>query len=103
MKAVLRAEHRPPSELSLKVEHAWVTEALNRAHDALEQVHQTAFRVAREHWPDQWTVLEPRLMTLASWVGYDHDGRSECSTIRTDPARVLLNYIQSPRSRRSSK
>ena len=88
MEAALRAEHRPPAELSLEVEHAWVTEALNHAHDALEGVHRTALRVAREHWPEQWTRLEPRLVTLASWVGYDQDGRTDMTWTRTIAARL---------------
>src|SRR5271156_6301368 len=76
-------EHRPPDQLSLEVEHAWVTEALNHAHDAVESAHRTALRVAREHWPEQWTKLEPRLVTLASWVGYDQDGRTDITWTRT--------------------
>jgi len=87
--AALHAEHRPPVELSLEVEHSWVTEALSQAHDALEGVHRTALRVAREHWPDQWTNLEPRLITLASWVGYDQDGRTDLTWTRTITARLV--------------
>ncbi len=87
--AALHAEHRPPVELSLEVEHSWVTEALSQAHDALEGVHRTALRVAREHWPDQWTSLEPRLITLASWVGYDQDGRTDLTWTRTITARLV--------------
>ena len=88
MEAAMRVEHRPPAELTLEVEHAWVTEALNHAHDALEGVHRTALRVAREHWPEQWTGLEPRLVTLASWVGYDQDGRTDITWTRTIAARL---------------
>ena len=76
------------NELSLEVEHAWVTEALNHAHDAVEGAHRTALRVAREHWPEQWTKLEPRLVTLASWVGYDQDGRTDITWTRTIAARL---------------
>src|SRR5579862_2335249 len=79
----LRAEHRPPPDLSLEVEHAWASEALSHAHDALEEVHRSAFRVARRHWPKQWTMLEPRMVTLASWVGYDQDGRTDLTWTRT--------------------
>src|SRR5277367_5226071 len=32
METAALVEHRPPSELSLEVEHTWVTEALNHAH-----------------------------------------------------------------------
>ena len=88
MEAAAQVDHRPPAELSLEVEHAWVTEALNHAHDALEGVHRTALRVARDHWPEEWTKLEPRLVTLASWVGYDQDGRTDITWSRTIAARL---------------
>jgi phosphoenolpyruvate carboxylase len=88
MEAARRAEHRPPAELTLEVEHAWVTEALAHAHDAIENVQRTALRVAREHWPEQWTLLAPRLVTLASWVGYDQDGRTDMTWTRTIAARL---------------
>jgi phosphoenolpyruvate carboxylase len=83
-----RVEHRPPEELTLEVEHAWAIEALQHAHDALERIHRGALRVARAHWPDKWTMLEPRMITLASWVGYDHDGRSDITWTRTLGARL---------------
>jgi phosphoenolpyruvate carboxylase len=88
METAARVEHRPPDELSLEVEHAWVTEALNHAHDALEGMHRTAMRVARRHWPEQWTSVAPRLVTLASWVGYDQDGRTDITWTRTIAARL---------------
>jgi phosphoenolpyruvate carboxylase len=100
MDAAALLEHRPPAEISLEVEHAWVTEALNHAHDALERVHRTAFRVAREHWPDQWTKLEPRLVTLASWVGYDQDGRTDVTWTRTIAARLTDKLAMIERHRR---
>ncbi len=88
LKAVLHAEHRPPAEISLEVEHAWAIEALSHAHDALDEVNRTALRVAREHWPEQWMTLEPRLITLASWVGYDQDGRTDVTWTHTFGARL---------------
>src|SRR5271170_1298607 len=88
IEAAARVEHRPPAELSLEVEHAWATEALNRAHDALEGMHRAALRIAREHWPREWTKLEPRLVTLASWVGYDQDGRTDITWTRTIAVRL---------------
>jgi phosphoenolpyruvate carboxylase len=84
----LRAEHRPPADLSLEVEHRWASEALSHAHDALEATHRSAFRVARRRWPKQWTTLEPRMVTLASWVGYDQDGRTDLTWTRTFLARL---------------
>ena len=100
METAARLEHRPPMDLSLDVEHAWVTEALEHTHDAIEAVHRTALRVAREHWPDQWTALEPRLVTLASWVGYDQDGRTDMTWTRTIAARLADKLAMIERHRR---
>jgi phosphoenolpyruvate carboxylase len=99
--AAAQLDHRPPAELSLEVEHAWVTEALNHAHDALDAVQRAALRVAREYWPEQWTRLEPRLVTLASWVGYDQDGRTDITWTRTMAARLAekLAMIERHRTR----
>ncbi len=69
--------HGPPAELSLDVEHAWSVEALESAHTALEVVYGEALDVARRRWPGRWTQLTPRLMTLATWVGFDQDGRTD--------------------------
>ncbi len=88
LEAAARLEHRPPVELSLEVEQAWAAEALHHAHDALEVAQRTALRVARERWPEKWTTLEPRLVTLASWVGYDQDGRTDVTWTRTIAARL---------------
>ena len=69
--------HGPPAELSLDVEHAWSVEALCSAHIALETVYGSVLEVARRRWPRRWTQLSPRLMTLATWVGFDQDGRTD--------------------------
>ncbi len=77
MALAVGATHRPENALTLEIEHAWSLEALRHAHDALERIHRIAFRIARERWPQQWTRLTPRLISLASWVGYDQDGRTD--------------------------
>lgn len=74
---VAGATHRPEAALTLDVEHAWSVEALRHAHGALERIHRIAFRIARQRWPKLWTNLTPRLINLASWVGYDQDGRTD--------------------------
>ncbi|MBI3451485.1 MAG: phosphoenolpyruvate carboxylase [Rhodospirillales bacterium] len=70
-------DHRPPQPLTLAVEHVWSLEALTHAHEALDRVYRIVLTVARACYPERWTELSPRLVTLASWVGYDHDGRAD--------------------------
>ena len=69
--------HGPPPELTLDVEHDWSMQALVGAHAALESVYGCALDVARRRWPGRWTQLTPRLATLATWVGFDQDGRTD--------------------------
>jgi phosphoenolpyruvate carboxylase len=77
MALIAAAAHRPENTLTLEVEQAWSLEALRHAHDGLERIHRIVLRIARERWPEHWTRLTPRLISLASWVGYDQDGRTD--------------------------
>jgi len=67
----------PPPSLTLDLEHQWSVRALCHAAEALDQARRLALEVGRRRWPDRWTALKPALMTLATWVGFDQDGRSD--------------------------
>jgi len=69
--------HEPPHPLTLDTEHLWSVDALTSATDALETIHRVALAVGRRRWPDLWTQLTPKLITLATWVGFDQDGRTD--------------------------
>ncbi|MBF6559711.1 MAG: phosphoenolpyruvate carboxylase [Candidatus Binataceae bacterium] len=83
-----RTAHRPPADLTLAVEHQWSVEALHHAHTALDLVNRAALRIARQRWPDRWTTLTPRMVTLATWVGYDQDGRTDITWMRSFALRL---------------
>ncbi|MEA2782910.1 MAG: phosphoenolpyruvate carboxylase [Rhodospirillaceae bacterium] len=70
-------EHRSPRGIDLAAEHALSVEAIGRLQTALRHVYGIVFDVARAAYPEQWQELRPRLVTLASWVGFDTDGRSD--------------------------
>ncbi|HET8727245.1 MAG TPA: hypothetical protein VFO41_07015, partial [Alphaproteobacteria bacterium] len=72
-----RAEHRPDADIGLAREHALSLEAIGNVLAALRRAYDILFRVASELYPKRWTELTPRLVTVASWVGYDLDGRSD--------------------------
>ena len=67
----------PPPTPTLDLEHAWSVRALTHALDALREARLMALDVARARWPDRWASLKPRLLTLATWVGFDQDGRTD--------------------------
>ncbi len=85
--------HGSPPSLTLDVEHAWSVRALGHAADALDLARRAALAVAWRRWPDRWTGLNPALMTLATWVGFDQDGRSDVTWAVSFGKRLELKKI----------
>lgn len=96
--AVETARHRPPAVLSLDIEFAWAMEAIEHARNALERLHAAVFEVARDIYPDRWTSLSPRMVSIASWVGYDHDGRADIGWTDTLRMRLRVKLAQLKRT-----
>jgi phosphoenolpyruvate carboxylase len=92
-------DHCPPEAITLDVEYAWSLEALGNAHTAIEELNRAIFTSARTRWPERWTELTPRLITIASWVGYDQDGRTDVTSMRSlavrlaDKNAALVRYL----------
>ncbi len=93
--------HGPPTELTLDVEHAWSVEALDGAHSAMASVYAAALEVARRRWPTRWAQLTPRLVTLATWVGFDQDGRTDVTWQVSVGKRLELKLAALQRRRTS--
>lgn len=85
--------HDPPQGLTLDIEHAWSTTALAHAADALAAARRIALEVGRARWPDRWLELQPRLATLATWVGFDQDGRTDITWDVSFSKRLALKQI----------
>lgn len=102
--AIAAARHAPDPEITLAAEHEAAQTALLRAQATLRAVAREIFAWARRHYPDEWTQLSPAPVSLASWVGYDIDGRTdihwgETFRIRLDEkALQLFRYAQSLKS-----
>ncbi|HEX5794337.1 MAG TPA: phosphoenolpyruvate carboxylase, partial [Geminicoccaceae bacterium] len=92
-------EHRPDRPLHLAEEHRQSLDALVNLHGALHQVYDLVFEVAAELYPERWTELSPRLVTFASWVGYDLDGRSDIPWTATFAKRLKVQVLQLERYR----
>ncbi len=69
--------HGPEPILDLKREQDLALDAIAHIHRALRRVYQIVLDVAAEAYPECWTELTPLLITVASWVGFDTDGRSD--------------------------
>ncbi|MEL6378276.1 MAG: phosphoenolpyruvate carboxylase [Pseudomonadota bacterium] len=92
--------HRPDDGLSLGAEHEDVVDAMANARAAIDTVVGDILDHARAQFPDQWWSLNPQPVSLATWVGYDLDGRtdihwSQTLTIRLrEKAAQLRAYAQ---------
>ncbi|HVT51033.1 MAG TPA: phosphoenolpyruvate carboxylase, partial [Dongiaceae bacterium] len=87
-------EHRPPEALDLTYEHDLSLLAIENIHRALQRAYEIALEVAAELYPEQWEALTPRLLTIASWVGYDLDGRSDIRWSDTLMKRLKVQVLQ---------
>jgi phosphoenolpyruvate carboxylase len=85
--------HRPPASISLDMEHDWSVRALTNLVDGLDEARRAALAVARRRWPDRWRSLQPRLMTVATWVGFDQDGRTDVTWDVSLGKRLALKAV----------
>ncbi len=63
--------------ITLDYEHGEAMAALARAGDARDALNHVVLDVAASHWPDRWQYIKPMSFRLATWVGYDMDGRTD--------------------------
>lgn len=67
----------PTASPSLEDELAYANEAIVNARCAIRLVWKAAIETAQKLYPDNWQKLSPTLTTIASWVGFDLDGRTD--------------------------
>ncbi|MEM8920044.1 MAG: phosphoenolpyruvate carboxylase, partial [Pseudomonadota bacterium] len=66
-----------PGGVTLKAEHDEVQAALAHGRQALKALWALTLEIGQGAFPDQWRDLRPAIINLASWVGYDLDGRTD--------------------------
>ncbi len=89
-----QSEHRPDQPLDLDEEHRQSLDAIDHLHSALDRLCSLVLDVAREVYPERWTELNPNLVTIASWVGHDLDGRSDIPWTASMAKRLRLQALQ---------
>lgn len=85
--------HRPAAP-TLEEEFDQAVEAIARGRDALDELAATLLTAARGIWGDRWQALLPRPVILASWVGYDTDGRTDIGWWDTIRLRLTMKRLQ---------
>jgi phosphoenolpyruvate carboxylase len=89
-KAQIRAlAHAPDPEITLADEHEAAQLAITRAQQAVGDITAKMLVWARRHFPDDWAAINPAPISLASWVGYDLDGRTDIHWGQTIKIRLL--------------
>ena len=97
------ASHRPPgvcfvthrpARPTLAQEFTAAQAAIINGRDALDNLTEALLTQARATWPDKWTELLPRPVILASWVGYDTDGRTDIGWWDTLRLRLTMKHQQ---------
>jgi phosphoenolpyruvate carboxylase len=87
------ASHRP-SKPALSEEFDQAVAAIANGRDAIDRLTMAFLREAATIWPDRWRVLAPRPVILASWVGYDTDGRTDIGWWDTLRLRLVMKRLQ---------
>ena len=75
--------------ITLASEHGDVLAAMRRAARARDAMAHTVLAVAARHWPHRWRSVAPQPYRLASWVGYDMDGRTDISWATSISYRLI--------------
>jgi phosphoenolpyruvate carboxylase len=86
--------HKP----TLEEEFTQAVSAIANGRDALDQLNAALLRAARI-WPGRWSEILPAPVILASWVGYDTDGRTDIGWWDTLRLRLRMKCLQLQRVR----
>nr|MBC8238924.1 phosphoenolpyruvate carboxylase [Alphaproteobacteria bacterium] len=70
-------EHAPDPGITLLDEHDQAQAAIAQLQNALEWAGDQILQRAASIWPDKWKNLDIKPLSIASWVGYDLDGRTD--------------------------
>ncbi len=82
------------ASISLLGEHDEVQETITHAQTALSRYADQILTAAKDHFPDQWRTLKISVPTLASWVGYDLDGRTDIHWSQSFALRLQEKAVQ---------
>jgi len=91
--------HAPDPGITLAAEHADVRAAITHAQDALRSLNGAILDWLETHVPNKWWSIRPAPVQLATWVGYDLDGRTDIHWAETLRFRLEEKAIQLARYR----
>ncbi|WP_419729245.1 phosphoenolpyruvate carboxylase [Lichenicola sp.] len=83
-----------PTTPTLTDEFDLAVAAILRGRDAIDKLNAALLQEAARYWPQAWTSLVPRPLILATWVGYDTDGRTDIGWWDTLRLRLRMKQLQ---------
>ncbi len=91
--AAIGLPHRPDDDISLAYEHKCAQYCVANVRDAYEDLQNKFYSAAAARYGDAAYKIKANLATVASWVGYDLDGRTDITWI--DSFRLRLQEKKS--------
>lgn len=90
---VAATPHGSSDQITLDDEMNFALMAINNIRQALRRVYRILFTVSQKAYPNDWQRLTPKLLTVATWVGYDLDGRADIEWSTTFKQRMIVEKI----------
>lgn len=81
--------HAPEQTLTLQHEYKCCQDAIRNLRNAYEELLHGFYSVTSQKFGEAAFKLRPRLATLASWIGYDLDGRTDIAWTFSFQVRLL--------------
>ncbi len=75
--------HRPDAVIDLTYEHKRAQTAIANLRDSYEDLLNDFFSTASQNFGEDAYMMRPKLATIASWVGYDLDGRTDITWLHS--------------------
>ncbi|NOZ43230.1 MAG: phosphoenolpyruvate carboxylase, partial [Alphaproteobacteria bacterium] len=91
---IMTDQSRPDDGLTLDYEFEQSARALLNLQQAIGQLYEIALAVAHEVYPEDWKSLDLKLVSAASWVGFDVDGRDDITWMTSVKFRTLMAFRQ---------
>jgi len=88
------AEQPSTKKPTLNEEHQLSLRAIKNARKAHRMLLEQMFKWARKKWGAKADTLRPKFMTIATWVGYDLDGRVDITWRQTIHKRMIVAQEQ---------
>ncbi len=76
-------------KVTLAEEHSEALEAMNYARDAINKINREILNKRKKESPNGWKKTLPCMISVATWVGYDLDGRDDINWIDSFCIRLL--------------